>query len=70
VAYAIQGLREMPGRKAIALFSGGFAQSAGAIVQLADRASVVLYTFDPRGLASFFSRPWTCVPVAQRAPVP
>ncbi len=54
VAYAIQGLREMPGRKAIALFSGGFAQSAAGIVELANRASVVLYTFDPRGLASFF----------------
>ncbi|HXB70771.1 MAG TPA: VWA domain-containing protein [Candidatus Acidoferrales bacterium] len=54
VAYAIQGLREMPGRKAIALFSGGFSQSVDGIVQLANRASVVLYTFDPRGLASFF----------------
>lgn len=54
VAYAIQGLRAMPGRKAIALFSGGFAQSAAGIVELANRASVVLYTIDPRGLASFF----------------
>ena len=54
VAYAIRGMREMPGRKAIALFSGGFAQSASGIVELANRASVVLYTLDPRGLASFF----------------
>ena len=54
VAYAIQGLREMPGRKAIAVFSGGFEQSTGRIVELANRASVVLYTFDPRGVASFF----------------
>jgi VWFA-related protein len=53
VAYAIQGLREMPGRKAIALFSDG-SLSAGGIVEQANRASVVIYTLDPRGLASFF----------------
>jgi VWFA-related protein len=54
VAYAIQGLREMPGRKAIALFSHGFPQSAAGIVEQANRASVVIYTLDPRGLAPFF----------------
>ncbi len=54
VAYAIQGLRQMPGRKAIALFSDGFPQSAAGIVEQANRASVVVYTLDPRGLASFF----------------
>ncbi|HZL57974.1 MAG TPA: VWA domain-containing protein [Bryobacteraceae bacterium] len=54
LASAIQGLREVPGRKAIALFSDGFPQSAGALTALANRASVVIYTFDPRGLASFF----------------
>ena len=53
LSFAIQGLREMPGRKAIAFFSDGFMQSAGGLVELANRASVVLYTFDPRGLASF-----------------
>ena len=53
LSYAIQGLREMPGRKAIAFFSDGFMQSAGGLVELANRASVVLYTLDPRGLASF-----------------
>ena len=53
LAYAIEGLREMPGRKAIALFSDGFPQSAGGIVQLANRASVAIYTFDARGLVSF-----------------
>jgi VWFA-related protein len=53
LAYAIGGLREMPGRKAIALFSDGFPQSAGGIVQLANRASVAIYTFDARGLVSF-----------------
>ncbi len=53
LAYAIQGLREMPGRKAIAFFSDGFAQSAGGIVQFANRASVAIYALDPRGLVSF-----------------
>jgi len=54
MAYAIQGLRDMPGRKAVALFSGGFAQSPDGIVELANRASVVVYTFDPRGILPFF----------------
>jgi VWFA-related protein len=54
LTYAIQGLRDMPGRKAIVLFSDGFPQSAGGIIQQANRASVVIYTLDPRGLASFF----------------
>ncbi len=54
LAYAIQGLREMPGRKAIALFSDGFPPAAGQIVQLANRASIVIYTLDPRGLVSQF----------------
>jgi VWFA-related protein len=54
VAYALQGLHDMPGRKAIALFSDGAALTAGGIVELANRASVVLYTFDARGLVSFF----------------
>jgi VWFA-related protein len=53
LSYVIQGLQEMPGRKAIAFFSDGFTQSAGGLVELANRASVVLYTFDPRGFASF-----------------
>lgn len=52
--YAIQGLHEMPGRKAIAFFSDGFVESPGALIELANRASVVIYAFDPRGLASFF----------------
>jgi len=54
LAYAIQGLREMPGRKAIALFSDGFPPAAGRIVQLANRASIVIYSLDPRGLVSQF----------------
>jgi VWFA-related protein len=53
MAHAIQGLSEMPGRKAVALFSDGFPPAAGGIVQLANRASVVVYTLDPRGFQSF-----------------
>jgi VWFA-related protein len=53
LAYAIQGLREMPGRKAIAFFSDSFRLSPGGIIQLANRASVVIYTLDPRGFVSF-----------------
>jgi VWFA-related protein len=53
LSYVIEGLREMPGRKAIALFSDGFPESAAGIVQLANRASVAIYTLDPRGLVSF-----------------
>ena len=65
MAYAIQGLRDMPGRKAVALFSGGFAQSPDGIVELANRASVVVYTFDPRGIPPFFLRRWMrCRPPA------
>jgi VWFA-related protein len=54
VAYVLQGLHEMPGRKAIAFFSDGAALTAGRIVELANRASVVLYTFDARELVGFF----------------
>ena len=54
LAYAIQGLREMPGRKAIALFSDGFPPAAGRIVQLANRAS-------DRDLHARSAR--TCIPV-------
>ncbi|MDE3198268.1 MAG: VWA domain-containing protein, partial [Acidobacteriota bacterium] len=53
IRYAISGLREMPGRKAVALFSDGFVQSVTDTVEMANRASVVLYTFDARGLVTF-----------------
>jgi VWFA-related protein len=53
LAYAIEGLRQMPGRKAIAFFSDGIGQSAGGMVQLANRSSVTIYTLDPRGFVSF-----------------
>jgi VWFA-related protein len=67
LTYAIQGLRDMPGRKAIALFSDGFPQSADGIIQQANRASVVIYTLDPRGLASFFltAADWCKPPVCK-----
>ena len=53
VAYAIQGLSEMPGRKAIAFFSDGFAIQPSRVIELANRASVTLYTFDARGLVVY-----------------
>ncbi len=53
LAYAIQGLREIPGRKAMVFFSEGFPPSTGGIIQLANRASVTIYTLDPRGFVSF-----------------
>jgi len=64
--YVVQGMAELPGRKSVLLISDGFAletQDADgnrdstrvrdAIMSLADRAnraSVVIYTMDPRGL--------------------
>ncbi|HEX7313485.1 MAG TPA: VWA domain-containing protein [Pyrinomonadaceae bacterium] len=60
--YVVRGLREMPGRKAVVLFSDGFAlrDSKGdatryttaldRLIDLANRASVVFYTVDARGL--------------------
>jgi VWFA-related protein len=66
--YIVRGMRELPGRKSLILFSEGFLlNSAGGdenglvrqnrvfesmrlLADLANRASVVIYTFDPRGL--------------------
>jgi len=59
--YIIRGMRELPGRKAIMLFSEGFPlTSNGAptrvfdgmrvLADIANRSSVVIYTIDPRGL--------------------
>ncbi len=60
--YTIQGLRDLPGRKAVVLFSDGLSfdvdddQSAEireamrALADLANRSSVVLYTADTLGL--------------------
>lgn len=65
--YVIQGMREMPGRKSIILFSDGLqmfnpSEPSGSsrilnslqlLLDLANRASVVINTMDVRGLATF-----------------
>lgn len=59
--YVIRGMRELPGRKAIMLFSEGFVLTSKnmpnqvldgmrVLADMANRASVVIYTLDPRGL--------------------
>jgi hypothetical protein len=50
--WAIQGLQNMPGRKAVVLFSKGFA-APPALVNLANRAGVVIYVIDPTGVPPF-----------------
>ncbi|MGH9947804.1 MAG: VWA domain-containing protein [Pyrinomonadaceae bacterium] len=66
VNYVVRGMRELPGRKSIMLLSegfklftkdaSGFSESGRTLEQLrrlvdqANRASVVIYTLDPRGL--------------------
>lgn len=63
VNHLIRGLREMPGRKAVVLLSDGIAmldrrgdsndrlvQAVNRLTDLANRASVVIYTIDARGL--------------------
>jgi hypothetical protein len=47
--WAIQGLQNMPGRKAVVLFSSGFA-APPALVNLANRAGIVIYVIDPTGV--------------------
>ncbi|HEX5734520.1 MAG TPA: VWA domain-containing protein [Blastocatellia bacterium] len=59
--FIVRGLDELPGRKSIILFSDGITihnhdassrvlDSVRRLVDLANRASVVVYTIDPRGL--------------------
>lgn len=60
--FIVRGLRDMPGRKSIVLFSDGFEifnsegqsarilESLRRLADLANRASVVIYTIDARGL--------------------
>jgi len=50
---AIQALRDMPGRKAVVLFTSGFSGPPAPLVEMANRSSVVIYTFDARGLLAF-----------------
>jgi VWFA-related protein len=59
--FVVSGLRELPGRKAVVLFSDGFSiqdshggstqilTSLQRLIDLANRASVVFYTIDSRG---------------------
>ncbi len=46
--WAIQGLRNTPGRKAVVLFSHAFSAPA-SLVDLANRSGVVIYVIDPHG---------------------
>ncbi|HEX8772339.1 MAG TPA: VWA domain-containing protein [Pyrinomonadaceae bacterium] len=61
--FIVRGLKDLPGRKSVVLFSDGFkmynAENTGnqriidslqRLTDLANRASVVFYTIDPRGL--------------------
>ncbi|MCA1632622.1 MAG: VWA domain-containing protein [Acidobacteria bacterium] len=62
--FIIKGLKELPGRKSVVLFSEGFTlfnkddmslstrllEGMRRLTDLANRASVVIYTVDPRGL--------------------
>jgi VWFA-related protein len=62
--YVVRGLRELPGRKSVVLYSEGFQLfnskdhnandrilfALRRLTDLANRASVVIYTLDPRGL--------------------
>ena len=64
VNYILRGLRNLPGRKSIVLMSEGFASFSSSeptgnmrifgalqsLVDMANRASVVVHTLDPRGL--------------------
>ncbi len=60
--FIIKGLKDLPGRKSIVLFSDGFRmydadgmsgrvlQAMRQLTDLANRASVIIYTIDPRGV--------------------
>jgi VWFA-related protein len=47
--WAIQGLRNLSGRKAVVLFSHHFAAPA-SVIDLANRAGVAIYVIDPHGV--------------------
>jgi VWFA-related protein len=64
VRYVVNGLRDLPGRKSVVLMSDGFPlfsgsertgnlrvlEALGTLTEAANRASVVIYTLDARGL--------------------
>lgn len=49
LAWAIQSLQDAPGRKAVVLFTDGLGAPPG-LVELANRAGVVIYVIDPSGM--------------------
>ncbi|HEX8748831.1 MAG TPA: VWA domain-containing protein [Pyrinomonadaceae bacterium] len=65
VNYIVRGLRELPGRKSVLLISDGFRlfnanndsrrvlEALQRLTDLANRASVVIYTMDARGLQTY-----------------
>jgi len=68
VNYVVKGMRDLPGRKAVVLFSDGFVlydydngkkkpnarlvDSFQRLTELANRASVIIYTMDARGVVN------------------
>jgi VWFA-related protein len=48
LSWAIRGLRNVPGRKAVVLFSHSFT-APPALIDLANRSGVVIYVIDPHG---------------------
>lgn len=58
VNYVVRGMGELPGRKAVMLFSEGFGVNSrivGAmrnLAELANRSGTILYAVDPRGLVA------------------
>jgi VWFA-related protein len=50
LAWSLQGMQQVPGRKAIFLFTGNSSFSAPpALIELANRAGVTIHVIDPRG---------------------
>src|SRR6185295_284589 len=70
LATVVQEMSAVPGRKSLILFSEGIDPLSGrfvdpamrdaldAIVGAANRASIVIYTLDARGVPSSFSTAW------------
>ena len=70
IEYVLAGLRDLPGRKSLVLFSESMGVSRDtirAVVDSANRASVVIYTIDPRGVPAFaFSAAENVAPSSKR----
>jgi hypothetical protein len=50
--YVVEGLRELPGRKSVIIISENLKLASRHLIERANRASVVIYAIDPRGLQS------------------